>query len=198
MSQQIRNTGANDLINLLKPMVVTVFILLGGLIHIQRIGMQTKVDGFSMYPTLSSGDRIYVDKRAYRKELPQRGDIVVFQSDESATGYFVKRVIGMPGEVITIDAFGILYIDGKPQEDLYGYGVMQTGGLATMGVKVNEGEYFVLGDNRNNSEDSRFPAVGNVALDKIVGKTDLRLFPIVKFGDIELYRERKEGRNEQE
>ncbi len=96
-------------------------------------------------------------------------------------------MIGLPGEEVTIDKRGNIYTNGKVLRDSYGYGVIANPGIAVDTVTVDAGEYFVLGDNRNNSTDSRFIDVGNISADKILGKVMLRLTPIEKFGYIDLY-----------
>lgn len=150
----------------------------------------TVVDGSSMYPTLSDKDTLVMTKL---KNNIQRYDIIVFDSDINQSEYLIKRVIGLPGENVRIDAQGKIYINSKPlEDDNYGASIIQDGGRAATvdGVTLGKDEYFVMGDNRNRSEDSRFTAVGNIHIDKIEGKVLFRIYPIEKFGMIDLYRER--------
>ena len=155
------------------------------------VASKTTVDGVSMYPTLLNGETVVIDKFAYKIGDPERFDIVVFEEETSDTGYYIKRVIGLPGESVTIDRRGNIYINGMVLRDRFGYGVIADPGMAAGTVEVGQGEYFVLGDNRNNSIDSRFIDVGNVPIGKILGKVNLRLSPIEKFGYIDLYTERQ-------
>ena len=167
----------------------TVYLLM------RYVGMITTVDGSSMYPTLTNADRIIVDKISYKIGNPKRYDIIVFEEDLSSSGYYIKRIIGLPGDTVHIDTEGRIYVNGKRIRDDYGYGMILNRGRAEKEVKVGKNEYFVLGDNRNNSEDSRFSAVGNVPVEKIFGKARLRLAPVQKIGYIDLYRKRLRKKN---
>jgi signal peptidase I len=177
----------------LKFIFEIIIILFATYIIVRFVASKTTVDGVSMYPTLSNGENVVIDKLSYRLGEPERFDIVVFEEDISETGYYIKRIIGLPGDSVTIDKRGNIYINGKVLRDRYGYGVIADAGIASGTVEVGEGEYFVLGDNRNNSIDSRFVDVGNVPMEKILGKVTLRLSPIEKFGYIDLYMERQEN-----
>lgn len=158
---------------------------------VRFVAAKTTVEGVSMYPTLTDKESVLIDKLTYRTGEPERFDIVVFEEDISDTGYYIKRIIGLPGEQVTIDKRGNIYINGMVLRDSYGYGVIADPGIAVNTVKVGEDEYFVLGDNRNNSTDSRFEEVGNIKRDQITGKVALRIWPIDRFGYIDLYMERK-------
>lgn len=150
----------------------------------------TIVDGISMYPTLSDKDALLMTRL---KNNIKRYDVVVFNSEISADEFLIKRVIGLPGENVRIDAQGKIYINSRPLEDEnFGTSIIQDGGRAATidGVTLGKDEYFVMGDNRNRSEDSRFAAVGNIHKDDIEGVVLFRLYPLEKFGLIDLYRER--------
>lgn len=152
------------------------------------VGQRTAVNGDSMYATLENGDSLWVDKLSYQFKDPERFDIVVFPHEEtSGTTYFIKRIIGLPGETVRIDEKGTIYINDTPLEEDYGYETIASDeiGIACDNITLGEDEYFVLGDNRNDSRDSRFADVGNIHRDELVGKTVFRLGPLSKFGRIE-------------
>lgn len=161
-----------------------VLIVLGvaGLL-VNFVGQRTEVDGASMEPTLADGDHLMVDKLSYRFHEPERFDIVVFPFQQEENTYYIKRIIGMPGETIQIDEKGNIYIDGKILEESYGREIIRADrrGLAAEPVKLGEDEYFVMGDNRNNSSDSRVKAVGNVKRKDVIGKAWLRIWPLSRF-----------------
>ncbi len=137
---------------------------------------QVVVDGPSMNDTLQNGDRLLMNKFSYRFKELDRYQIVVFKYAYDDTDY-IKRVIGLPGETVTIDDDGAIYIDGTLLEEDYGKEVIQDPGLAADGITLGEDEYFVLGDNRNDSCDSRDEDVGAVKKSQIRGTVWLRIRP---------------------
>jgi len=144
---------------------------------------QTDVIGSSMESTLMPGDTIIVNKLAFRKDNPERYDLIVFrQGGDEHMFYDIKRVIGLPGETIQIRE-GEIYITAPDSSEevmlLEPYKVepMLLAGFAAEPITLEEDEFFVLGDNRNNSEDSRFSTVGNVVKNDIVGMAWIRLKP---------------------
>jgi signal peptidase I len=161
------------------------------ILFLHFVAIRTVVEGNSMYPTLANKDQVLVDKFTYRNRDVERYDIIVFKEPMSGTGYFIKRVIAMPGETVKITTKGKILVNGKIVEDEYGFGGIIDPGQAQRTIKVKEGEYFVLGDNRNHSEDSRFAVIGNIKREDIIGRVVLRLSPISKFGYVDLYRQRK-------
>ena len=146
------------------------------------VGQRTEVNGSSMEPTLSNNDNLIVDKISYRFKDPQRFDIIVFPFQYDENVYYIKRIIGLPGETVQIGTDGTIYIDGQVLEEGYGKEVMLSPGRAGEPNTLGEDEYFVLGDNRNNSSDSREPSVGNIHRDQIIGKAWVRIWPFHKFG----------------
>ena len=137
-----------------------VFLLTYLVIH--YVGQRTQVSGTSMEYTLSDGDNLIVDKITYRFHKPERFDIVVFPFKHKEDTYYIKRIIGMPGETVQIDQNGVIYIDGEELEESYGREIIQDPGEAADPIELGADEYFVLGDNRNASSDSRDPSVGKV------------------------------------
>lgn len=148
------------------------------------VGQRTKVIGSSMEPMLSDGDNLIVDKITYRFEDPKRYDIIVFPFRYAEKTYYIKRIIGLPGETIYIDEAGTIYIDGEVLEEHYGKETITDPGRAYEPITLGEDEYFVMGDNRNNSSDSRDPVVGNIHRDEFVGKAWMRIWPFQSMGMI--------------
>lgn len=159
---------------LLETVVVIVLAFFLVRIAIER----TVVPGVSMEPTLAEGTSIIVNRLSYLKNGPERYDVIVFeQAGEEHRYYHVKRVIGLPGERIQI-VNGTIYINGEPlKETVHDLPKMHLSGLAEKEFTLDEDEYFVLGDNRNKSEDSRFANIGNVTKDQIVGEAWFTLDP---------------------
>ena len=123
-----------------------------------------------MEPTLYNSQEILIDRFSYFIVGPQRGDVVVFLPNGNENSHFyVKRVIGIPGDTISIQN-GQVMIDGLPYEEEGIYDKMESGGIAETAITLGEDEYFVLGDNRNSSEDSRSSNVGIVMRDYIIGR----------------------------
>ena len=147
---------------------------------IHFVGQRTVVNGVSMQPTLSDGDNLIVDKLSYRFHDPDRFDIIVFPQEDGR--YFIKRIIGLPGENVRIDEDGFIYINGEKLQESYGKEVMLDPGLAKDGIQLGADEYFVLGDNRNYSSDSRDPSVALIHRKEIIGRAWLRIWPLNSFG----------------
>jgi signal peptidase I len=144
------------------------------------IGQRTVVSGSSMEDTLSDGDNLIVDKISYRINSPKRFDVVVFPPSEEEDTYYIKRIIGLPGEVIRIDSNGNIYVNDEVLNENYGTEVIANAYDAQDEILLGPNEYFVLGDNRNNSTDSRI--IGPVSGDEIVGRAWLRVYPFNEFG----------------
>ena len=161
--------------------IVIVVILSLGIITF--IGQRTKVSGHSMETTLSDGDNLIVDKISYRFRDPERFEIIVFPFQYEEHTYYIKRIIGLPGETVQV-IDGYVYINGEMLDENYGLEVMDDPGIAAEPITLGEDEYFVLGDNRNHSSDSRDPSVGVLHRDDIMGRAWIRIWPFDKFGVI--------------
>lgn len=138
---------------------------------------QTRVEGISMEDTLDDNDFLLINKFIYHFQKPKRFDIVIFPYEYNV--FYIKRIIGLPGETVQIKN-GFVYIDGNKLKENYGKETMNEGGIASEPIRLGQNEYFVLGDNRNHSIDSREPTVGVITEEKIIGKACLRIFPFSK------------------
>ena len=159
---------------LLVVLLITFFI-------VNFVGQRTEVVGSSMENTLSDGDNLIVDKITYRFKEPERYDIIVFPFQYAKNTYYIKRIIGMPGETVRIDSEGVIYINDKELTEFYGREIIADPGIARNEIKLGNDEYFVMGDNRNNSTDSREPSVGNIRKKDILGRAWLRIWPLHEF-----------------
>ena len=148
------------------------------------VGQRTEVEGASMENTLHNGDNLIVDKLSYRFHDPERFDIIVFPFQFQDNTYYIKRIIGLPGETVQIMDDGSIYINGEKLEENYGMEVIkpETIGRAAEPIELGDDEYFVMGDNRNNSSDSRTDMVGNIKRENLTGKAWLRIWPDSDFG----------------
>ena len=156
-----------DIMEMIVGGVVAVFL---AFVIVFSIGMCTSVIGDSMEPTLYNGQRILMNRIMYRLSTPKRGDVIVFLPNGNQNShYYVKRVVGLPGETIQIKE-GRVYIDGILLEESEELDKMIDAGIAQNELELAVDEFFVLGDNRNNSEDSRSGNIGAVNKDTIIGK----------------------------
>ena len=152
-------------------------VIVGGMIAVFlafvivfSVGMRTSVIGDSMEPILSNGQEILMNRVIYRLSSPKRGDVVVFLPNGNQNShYYVKRVVGLPGETIQIQE-GNVYINGVLLEEDEEFSKMIDAGIAQNELELATDEFFVLGDNRNSSEDSRSGNIGAVKKDTIIGK----------------------------
>jgi signal peptidase I len=152
-------------------------ILLFAYVVVYFFGQSRTNIGQSMDVTLSGGDTVLLNTLTYQLGSPKRGDVIAFKPNGSTTGHSsIKRIIGLPGETIQIKD-GMIYIDGEVYLEQKSYPVITNPGLAGDEIKLGSNEYFVLGDNRNHSEDSRFAEVGLVSADYIEGKVWYVLSP---------------------
>ena len=145
-------------------------------------GVRIPVVGQSMSGTLENGETILVNRFAYQLFQPKPNDIIVFlPNGNKKSHYYIKRVIAVPGDTVQI-IDGKVYVNGREFEEEIENPYMENGLLAEEPIVVGEDEYFVLGDNRNNSEDSRYANIGNVKKEHIEGKAWLLVSPLERFG----------------
>jgi signal peptidase I len=182
MSDLGNSTMKNVLKEILSTSIYLLVVLCVCYLIVTYVGQRTQVSGHSMENTLSDNDHLFVDKISYRFKDPQRFDIIVFPPQYDPSTYYIKRIIGLPNETVQIDTDGNIYIDGEILEESYGKEVIQNPGRAIEPIVLGDDEYFVMGDNRNNSSDSRDPAVGNIKREDIIGKAFIRIWPLSSFG----------------
>lgn len=148
------------------------------------IGLRTSVVGQSMAETLNGGDEILVNRFVYKVTNPKRNDIIVFlPNGNEKSHYYVKRVVAVPGDTVLIEN-GALYVNGELFGEEIEAASMEDAGLAAEEITLGSDEFFVLGDNRNNSEDSRYANIGNIKKEYIIGKAWFRVSPWGDFGFI--------------
>lgn len=147
-------------------------------------GIRTNVVGQAMEQTLEDNDEILVNKFAYIVSKPKSGDVVVFlPNGNKKSHYYIRRVVAVPGDTVQIKD-GALYVNDELYKESTDVASMEDAGIASDPVKLGKDEYFVLGDNRNNSEDSRYANIGNVKKEYIIGKAWFRFSGFGDFGTI--------------
>ncbi len=145
------------------------------------VGFRISVVGPSMSPTLENGEKILVNRLVYKIFSPKQNDLIVFlPNGNEKSHYYIKRVIAMPGDKVQVKE-GMIYINGEPFEEKVEVPAIENALLAEEELTVGEDAYFVLGDNRNNSEDSRYANIGNVKKEYIVGKAWCVVWPWDRF-----------------
>lgn len=165
-------------------MVKLGLVCLFAFVYVWFFGQKVSTVGDSMNPVLSNGDTVLVNRIVYNAMRPRRGDVVVFKPGGNKNShYYIKRVIGLPGETVEIIENGI-YIDGERIEEEYETSEISDVGAAAEKITLGENEYFVLGDDRENSVDSRSEDVGNVQRKDIYGKAWFVVSPIKHIGFI--------------
>jgi signal peptidase I len=173
----------------LKELLITSFYILlalgASLLVVKYVGIRTEVHGNSMNDTLVDGENLIVDKISYRFNNPERFDIVVFPYHYDPSIHYIKRIVGLPGETVFIDEEGNIFINEEMLVESYGREIIRDPGRASIPVILGDDEYFVMGDNRNNSSDSRDPAVGNIKRSELVGRAWVRIWPFSRLSFIE-------------
>ncbi len=172
-----------ELKELLGWIIYILVVICATYLIVTYVGQRTKVSGDSMQATLQDGDNLIVDKISYRFRDPKRFEIIVFPYRYAENTYYIKRIIGLPGETVQI-IDGYVYIDGELLEESYGLEVMNNAGNAATPIELGEDEYFVLGDNRNHSADSRESGVGVLHRDELIGRAWIRIWPLKSMGVI--------------
>lgn len=192
LQEEEKKTLAKRVLSVFLELALYVAIALMFMIVVPKYVVQrTEVSGPSMENTLKNKDNILVEKLSYRFDNPKRFDIIVFyhfydennrdKNDEECYDYYVKRIIGLPGETVQI-VDETIYINGNPLKENYGKDPINYQGVASEPFTLGDDEYFVLGDNREVSQDSRYEEVGNINKEDIVGRAWLRVYPFKKFG----------------
>jgi signal peptidase I len=176
LSSEKGNSVGRFIIDVLETLVLSVLLFLG----INAISARIRVDGFSMEPSLHSGEFVIVNKLAYKLGEPRPGDVIVFRYPFDPQQEYIKRVIGLPGDHIKI-VDGILYRNGIAQEEPY----IAAAPAYNNEVTVPENSLFVLGDNRNNSSDSH--NWGAVPIEYVVGKALFVYWPPRNWGVVQHY-----------
>ena len=162
----------------LEIVVTLVLAAMVGIMLFQTVTMQES----SMEPTIAVGDRFFINRVVYKFSSPKRGDLIVFRTNASDdAALHIRRVIGLPGETIQISG-GRILIDGEAYKEGKDFPMISNPGLASSSITLESGEYFVLGDNRNNSEDSRYADIGMIKKRYIAGKIWFTCAPFEKLG----------------
>ena len=152
---------------------------------------RTNMVGISMETTLTDKDQIIINKFSYRFSEPKRFDVIVYKKSGKEHSYYdIKRIIALPGEKLQIKD-GLIYINGEVIDEIVNVEPMGNYGLAAEEILLEENEYFALGDNRNNSEDSRFASVGMIRREEIIGKAFIRTSPFNFVNKLNLIKETK-------
>ena len=160
---------------------IVVTLVLAAMIGIMLFQTVTMPES-SMEPTIAVGDRFFINRVVYKFSSPKRGDLIVFRTNASDdAALHIRRVIGLPGETIQISG-GRILIEGEAYTEGTDFPRISNPGLASSSITLESGEYFVLGDNRNNSEDSRYADIGMVKKRYIAGKIWFTCAPFEKLG----------------
>ncbi len=154
------------------------FAALTAILIVVFVVQPVRVEGTSMQPNLADQERIFVNKFVYHLSDIERGDVVVFWYPKDRSKSFIKRVIGLPGEIVEVRQ-GTVYVDGKPLQERYLFSEYADY-YSYSPVKVGWDSYFVMGDHRNSSNDSRH--WGCVPASSIFGKAIFRYWPVSKMG----------------
>lgn len=168
---------------LLEWVIYIIIVVILSFLAVTYVGQRTRVDGHSMETTLYDGDNLWVDKLSFRFRDPQRYEIVVFPFKYKENTFYIKRIIGLPGETVQVKD-GYVYINGEKLDEHYGNELMVDPGIAAVPITLGEDEYFVLGDNRNHSSDSRVDSVGVLKREDLIGRAWVRIWPLNRLGVI--------------
>lgn len=179
MTEKIFNL-ARGALNLIARYRVYIYMFIIALVLLWFVVSPGHINGDSMYPALNDGDIIIRDKIIYKLHGPERYDIVVFRSDDEEQPYYIKRVIGLPGERIRISEEGEVYINGELLEENFWGGPLDDAGIAEEEITLGEDEVFCLGDNSQASLDSRY--FGPVKISDIEYHCYMRVWPLNKIG----------------
>ncbi|MCD7865677.1 MAG: signal peptidase I [Clostridiales bacterium] len=164
--KKVSQSASKNIALLIVEILIALFL---AFVVVYSVGMKVTVSGNSMESTVSDGDRVFVNRLIYSLSEPKAGDVIVFlPNGNEQSHYYVKRVVAVSGDTVQISD-GVLYVNGEMYDEEDTEAIVNAG-LAEEEITVGEDEYFVLGDNRNSSEDSRYANIGNIKKDYIVGK----------------------------
>ncbi|MDO5410484.1 MAG: signal peptidase I [Lachnospiraceae bacterium] len=173
---------SEDAIRLITRWIVDIIVVIVlAMFLVQYMGMRYEVIGHSMEPAFKVEDHVLVDQIAYKIGRPRRFDVVVFKNKGKEDQIYMKRVIGLPGEKVQIQN-GSVYIDDELLDMGEAAEIINLPGIADNPVVLETGEYFVIGDNSDSSEDSRFSNIGNVRKSDMIGKVWFRFYPFDRIG----------------
>lgn len=172
--------------DLLRSIVIWTFqiaiVCLIAFVCVWYFGQRVSTIGDSMKPVLENGDITLINRIVYSASSPKRGDIIAFKPNGNENShYYIKRIIGLPGETVEIKD-GKILIDGEQLEEKYETTTIEDPGIVEDSIRLGGDEFFVLGDDRQNSEDSRMADVGNVKRTEIEGKVWFVISPKSHFG----------------
>lgn len=171
--------GLRSVVNWIVDIVMALIL---AVLAIHFYGDKVTMTGSSMKPVLESNDVVLLDELCYTFSEPERFDVVSFTVEKNGVeNHYIKRIIGLPGETVQI-VDGLVLIDGRCPDEENALYQAAVSGEASEPIVLGEGEYFVLGDNRTSSEDSRFSDVGNVSFSQIEGRLWLLIKPFVRMG----------------
>ena len=179
--ERLRDDRTRGIVKWVFEITVTlVFAVLVAISAFQTVTLQES----AMEPTYSVSEKFFVNRALYKVSSPKRGDVIVFKTSASdSAALHIRRVIGLPGETVQIKE-GQIYINGNVYEENGAYQEIADGGLADSAITLESGEYFVLGDNRNNSSDSRASDVGLIHRKDLIGRAWIRVWPLSQIGVI--------------
>ena len=177
--QEPEESAIQTLVNWVVDLVVVIAF---ACYLVYSVGSRVEVSGSSMNPVLNSGDVVLINRIVYDLGMPSRYDIAVFEKENSSLN--MKRIIGLPGETVQIKD-NLVYINGKPLDADDALGQATIAGTAEFPIDLGVDEYFLLGDNRESSEDSRFSGIGTIKREQLTGKVWFKFQPIEEFGLIQ-------------
>ena len=178
LTKNIKNPYVRNLVEWAIAIIAALLLFLFVRNYVFRIA---DVNGHSMEPTLSHGDLVILSKVGYWFNAPQRGDIIAFPYRGNPQEFYIKRITGKPGDVIEFQNQRFIVNGSEPQFEFEGIEVFSHGDIA-LPMTIGEGRYFVLGDNRNASKDSRYQSVGSITENEMLGRVVIRFWPLNRFG----------------
>jgi len=172
-----------NLQNFLSAGIFLVIVLAIVYTIVNIIMQKTVVEGDSMSPALDDGDVVFTNIVTYNFNPPEVGDVVLIELNDGTR--IIKRIVADQGKRVKVDSFGRLTVNDNVVQNDHGVGIIMEPGIARNEIQLNPEEYFVLGDNRNHSKDSRDPKIGVIKRSQLVGKVIYRIQPFDKMGTIE-------------